>query len=106
MRDDGGAPETTDVRTAMRRAVIELVVDRLPEEVRLVIVLCLVEGMPTDETAACLRCGDVTVRMRLHRARRILRDELGADPERDLRRIFCFGGECLDRMAAQVLEMI
>jgi RNA polymerase sigma-70 factor (ECF subfamily) len=51
-------------------------VDRLPEEYRLAIALCDVEGLTYDEAAAALDVPVGTVRSRLFRGRRILRSRL------------------------------
>ncbi len=48
----------------------------LPEKYRLVIVLRDIEGFSTAETAQILNLSDANVKVRLHRARLFLRDEL------------------------------
>jgi RNA polymerase sigma-70 factor, ECF subfamily len=49
-----------------------------PEEYRLVLMLRDVKKLSTDETAECLSLSQENVRVRLHRARAILRKELYA----------------------------
>jgi RNA polymerase sigma-70 factor (ECF subfamily) len=49
---------------------------RLPEELRVTLVLRDVEGLSTSETAATLEIGETAVKSRLHRARALLRQYL------------------------------
>jgi RNA polymerase sigma factor (sigma-70 family) len=51
-------------------------VGRLPENHRLSVVLCYLEGKPNREAAARLRCPVGTIKGRLSRARQTLRDRL------------------------------
>jgi RNA polymerase sigma factor (sigma-70 family) len=51
-------------------------VGRLPENYRLPVVLCYLEGNTNQEAAAQLRCPVGTIKGRLSRARQILRDRL------------------------------
>lgn len=58
----------------------------LPDDLRTVVWLHYVEGYSTDEIAALMGCSPVTVRTRLHRARKKLRLELeGNDDEQPQR---------------------
>lgn len=54
-------------------AAVRRLVAMLPEELRLAIVACDVEGLGTDEAAAVLRTSPAALRRRLHRARMALR---------------------------------
>ncbi len=56
---------------------IERALRRLPPEQRLVVLLRDVEGLGTRDTAAALSISESAVKMRLHRARTTLRQELG-----------------------------
>lgn len=49
----------------------------LPEKYRIAVILHCVEGYSLAETAAILRVGASAVSMRLHRARKILKEEIG-----------------------------
>ena len=51
-------------------------VSRLPENYRLPVVLCYLEGKSNQEAAAQLSCPVGTIKGRLSRARQILRDRL------------------------------
>ena len=58
-------------------------VSHLPEHYRLPVVLCYLEGKTNQEAAAQLRCPIGTIKGRLWRARRVLRNRLsrrGLDP--------------------------
>ena len=57
------------------RAVLEL-----PEKYRLVVVLHCMEGYSLSEIAGFLHITASAVSMRLHRARKILNEQLGRDP--------------------------
>jgi RNA polymerase sigma-70 factor (ECF subfamily) len=58
------------------RVVLESLIEQLPEPFRMVFVMREVEGLSTAETAACLDISDDTVKTRLHRARRLLQEQL------------------------------
>lgn len=52
-------------------------IERLPEDFRTVVILCDIEGLSYEEIAAFADCPVGTVRSRLHRGRRLLRESLG-----------------------------
>lgn len=58
------------------KVVLESSIEQLPEPFRLVFVMREVEGLSTTETAECLEINEETVKTRLHRAKRLLRDHL------------------------------
>jgi RNA polymerase sigma-70 factor, ECF subfamily len=64
-------PDAVFVRAELRDAILEL-----PERQRDVIVLRLIEGLSTRETATRLECAEGTVKALLHQATRKLRDIL------------------------------
>ena len=68
-------PEADAARAQIRR-LIEVALDDLPEAFRLVFILREVEELSVDETAAHLGIRTETVKTRLHRARRRLREAL------------------------------
>jgi RNA polymerase sigma-70 factor (ECF subfamily) len=59
------------------RILLERAIDDLPEAFRTVFVMRDVEEASTEETAFVLGIRPQTVKTRLHRARRMLRDALG-----------------------------
>jgi RNA polymerase sigma-70 factor (ECF subfamily) len=73
MRDvvAGNSADTTVLRETLRHAVLAL-----PERQREVLVLRLVEGMSTAETARLLHCAEGTVKAALHHATRHLQNLL------------------------------
>ncbi|HTQ07484.1 MAG TPA: RNA polymerase sigma factor [Polyangiaceae bacterium] len=82
----------------------ESALDGLPANYRLVLMLRQVEGLSGEETAASLGVTEEVVRVRLHRARAMLRDKLvGFDPNASSLRAFGFGGERCNRIVDRVL---
>ena len=59
------------------RQEIEAGITRLPEELRVTLILRDVEGLSTAETSAALEISEPAVKSRLHRARALLRSYLG-----------------------------
>lgn len=68
-------PEADAARAQIRR-ILERAVDDLPEAFRLVFILREVEGLSAEATAGHLNLKVETVKTRLHRARRRLREAL------------------------------
>lgn len=55
---------------------LDLVLRRLPAQLRLPLMLCYMEGMSYEEAAKALRIPVTTLRSRIHRAKKALRKEL------------------------------
>ena len=72
---NGSAKELMDKELA---TLLEDSVEALPESYRLVFVLREVEKMDTRETAECLGLSEESIKVRLHRARALMRRELTA----------------------------
>jgi RNA polymerase sigma-70 factor (ECF subfamily) len=70
-------PESAAARRKARE-LLERAIDDLPEPFRVVFVMREVEEMSIEETAACLGLKPATVKTRLHRAQRRLRDNLAS----------------------------
>jgi RNA polymerase sigma-70 factor (ECF subfamily) len=101
-REDPEARATQhEVRTIMEKAV-----DRLPPDFRMVFVACAIEQMSIEETAACFDLVPNTVKTRFHRAKRMLREALGAEFAAALPDAFPFAGARCDQMTAQVLARL
>ena len=66
-----GDPDTSFLSDSLREAVLSL-----PDRQREVVILRLVEGMSTAETARRLQCAEGTVKATLHQATRKLREQL------------------------------
>ena len=84
--------------------VVERAVDELPDAFRIVFVTRVIEGMSVEETAELLELRTMTVKTRLHRARKMLRDSV----ERQIGPIaldaFPFAGRRCDRLTRGGLE--
>lgn len=85
---------------------VEAEVAALPDAYRSVLLLREVEGLSTEETAACLEISTDVVKTRLHRARAMLREGLYRRAGLGLQTIFPFGAERCDRVVARVMEQI
>jgi RNA polymerase sigma-70 factor (ECF subfamily) len=68
-------PETSASRRQVRE-LLERAIDNLPEPFRIVFVMRLVEQLSVKETASSLGLREETVRTRLHRAKRLMREQL------------------------------
>lgn len=88
------------------RSLIEDALDRIPARYRSVLVMRDVEGMTTEEAADALDLAPTTVRVRLFRARRLMRAELGRDIDLRAADAFAFDGERCDRLVARVFRRI
>lgn len=95
-----------EVMTRTMRIVIEAAVDSLPEIYRSIFMLRDVEGMSTAETAECLDLSEESVKVRLHRARSLLRKDIYAQTGAATAGAFQFLGVRCDRMVSAVLERI
>jgi RNA polymerase sigma-70 factor (ECF subfamily) len=95
-----------EVLTNTMRIVLEAAVDRLPETYRSVFMLREVEEMSTAETAECLDLSEEAVKVRLHRARSLLRKDIYAQTGAATAGAFQFMGARCDRMVAAVFERI
>ena len=76
--EGGGDPEAA-LREALLGTRIEEALEELPEDFRMVILLCLVQGFTYAEAAEILEVPVGTVMSRLHRARRLLQLRLLRD---------------------------
>ncbi len=86
------------------RALIEKVIDRLPEKYKTVFVLHELEGLDHEEIAQCLDISQSNVKVRLFRARKMLKDELLSQSIDTS--VFEFGNVRCDRIVERVMERI
>lgn len=100
-REDAEMAVDQETRTSLVRAL-----DALPVNTRAVVVLRLVQGLSTRETAACLRLSEANVKVLLHRGTRELRGAMGDGPVDALREQYAFGAERCDRVVGAVLQRI
>ena len=86
--------------------VLAAAVEALPAELRLVITLRLVERLSTQETAECLGLTPANVKVRLHRARLLLRSWIDQRIGKETRQLYAFDGERCDRIVERVKSRI
>lgn len=98
-------PEQQTARTQARR-LIEAAIAELPVDFRLVFLLRDIEHCTVEETAAALGIPAQTVKTRLFRARRRLRNALCATLASTLHDAFPFRGARCERMTAAVLARL
>ncbi len=96
-------PEKQSI-TKETRHLVEQAVDRLPEKYRVVFVMHQVEGLSNREIAQCLQLTDSNVKVRLHRAKNLLKEELFKITQDDS--IFEFGNKKCDALVRSVMEKI
>ena len=88
------------------KVVLESLIEELPESFRVVFVMREVEGLSTAETAACLDINEETVKTRLHRAKRQLRDRLDRQLGPASSSVYAFHLTRCDRVVAGVMAAI
>jgi len=86
--------------------LVERATDNLPEIFRIVFMTRVIEGMSTEDTANLLGLQPDTVKTRLHRARRLVRDELDKQIGPVLMDAFPFAGRRCERMTNAVLQRL
>jgi RNA polymerase sigma factor (sigma-70 family) len=104
-RDGPEDPEADAARAQIRR-VIEQAVDQLPEAFRLVFILREVEELSVEATADHLGIRPETVKTRLHRARRRLREALDAQLADVMVGAYPFLGARCERITQAVLQRL
>jgi RNA polymerase sigma-70 factor (ECF subfamily) len=96
-------------RTMAQREILQLVeraTDDLPDVYRPVFVARVIEGMSVEETAELLGIRPETVKTRLHRARRLVRDKIDKQIGPVLMDAFPFAGRRCERMTDTVLKRL
>lgn len=111
MSRDDAAPIAADgaeasATLAQIRVLIERAVDALPEPLCVVFMLCEIEKCSVEETAASLGLASATVKARLHRARRRLRQALGKKFAVATSGAFRLSRARCERIIAAVLERL
>jgi RNA polymerase sigma-70 factor (ECF subfamily) len=96
-------PEADAARAQIRR-ILERAVDALPEPFRLVFILREIEDLSVEETASHLNLKVETVKTRLHRARRRLREALDAQLADVMVGAYPFLGARCERISEAVLQ--
>lgn len=96
-------PEKKAIHHETRR-LVEKAIDQLPEKYRVIYVLREVEGMSNAEISACLELTESNVKVRFHRAKKLLKErlyELSSDTT-----LFEFGDSKCDQLVDRVMEQI
>ncbi len=101
----GDDPEADASRSEIRR-LLEQAIDDLPDSFRIVFVMREVEQMSVEETASQLDIPAETVKTRLHRARRRLREALQERLGSVLQDTYSFDGDRCERITAAVLTRL
>lgn len=110
----GGPPEPPamdagperEVENRELHSVLQEAVESLPDPLRAVFCLREIEGLSTEEAAGALGLSVENVRVRLHRAKRSLRQRLDERIGREVRRLYLFDGARCDRVVAGVFTRI
>jgi RNA polymerase sigma-70 factor (ECF subfamily) len=66
----------------------------------------MVEALDTHETARCLDLTESNVKVRLHRARCLLRDQVDRQIGVEARKLYQFDGRRCDRLVRAVLDRL
>jgi RNA polymerase sigma-70 factor, ECF subfamily len=98
-------PEADAGRAQLRR-LLERAVDALPPDFRSVFMMRELEEMSVEETAAQLGINPATVKTRLHRARRLLRQALDAELVSTMKDAFPFDGHRCERISDRVMQRL
>ncbi|MCW3476348.1 RNA polymerase sigma factor [Limobrevibacterium gyesilva] len=96
-------------RTMAQREIMQLVeqaTDNLPEVYRVVFIARVIEGMSVEDTAELLGLRPETVKTRLHRARRLVREHLDKRIGPILLEAFPFAGKRCERMTDAVMARL
>jgi RNA polymerase sigma-70 factor, ECF subfamily len=96
-------------QTMAQRQILQLVeraTDNLPEIFRIVFITRVIEGMSVEETADLLGLQPKTVKTRLHRARRLVREQLDKQIGAVLMDAFPFAGKRCERMTNAVMQRL
>jgi RNA polymerase sigma-70 factor (ECF subfamily) len=98
-------PERSTAQREIRQ-ILERAIDALPEPFRVVLVARLVEEMSIEQTAELLAIRPETVKTRLHRARKLLRDHMEREVGSLFTDLFPFAGKRCERMADAVIARL
>jgi len=96
-------PESEMIKGELR-VVLEQAIEQLPDDHRVVYIMREVEEMSVREIASALGITESNVKVRMHRARKLLQDHLRSYLEPS--EIFEFGSSRCDAIVVQVLEAI
>jgi RNA polymerase sigma-70 factor (ECF subfamily) len=95
-----------DLENRELQALLREAVEVLPDPLRAVFCLREIENLSTEQTAELLGLTVENVRVRLHRAKRTLRQSLDRRIGREVRRLYLFNGPLCDRMVERVFAAL
>lgn len=102
-REEFSSPEATVIEKDMNKH-LEKAIDKLPPKYRSVLIMRKIEQLSTNETAEVLEISRSNVKVRLHRAKKMLQEELSEMlDEIDL---LSFKGEDCNDMTQRVMTLI
>jgi len=96
-------------KTMAQRQILQLVekaTDNLPEVYRIVFITRVIEGLSVEDTAEILNLRPETVKTRLHRARKLVREQLDKQIGPVLMDAFPFAGRRCERLTEGVLQRL
>ena len=102
----GGPNPEQEVSAAQTNSMLEAAILALPGNYRTVLMMRDIEVLSTSETAEALELTEENVKVRLHRARALLRRELFARAGTNRASAFGFMGERCDRVVSKVFERL
>lgn len=85
-------------------SLVQKITDGLPDVYRIVFMTRVIEGMSVEDTAELLGIPPETVKTRLHRARRLVREQLDKQIGPVLMDAFPFAGRRCERLTTAVLQ--
>lgn len=98
-------PERAMAQSELCR-IVESAIDALPRDFRAVLVARMIEGMSVEETAAAFDLLPETVKTRLHRARKLLKDALAEHLGPLFADVFPFDGKRCERITDAVVSRL
>jgi RNA polymerase sigma-70 factor (ECF subfamily) len=98
-------PEWSAANMELHNA-LESAISSLPQKYRSVIIMRDVEELTTAEAAGALEISEESVKVRLHRARALVRRKLYQQSGQNVRELFAFPATRCDRVVAAVLARI
>ena len=104
----GNQPTDPERAMAQRQLcqLLERAIDELPDEFRTVLVARVIEDMSIEETADLLGLRPETVKTRLHRARRLLKEALADHIDPLFSDVFPFAGKRCESIADTVVKRL
>jgi len=99
------SPEDEAGRCEMRR-MLEAAIDELPPIYRIVFVMRELEQMSTAETASALEIAEEATKVRLHRAKGLLRDAMSSRMQASFAEAYPFLGHRCDRIVGAVIKAL